>query len=55
MEYFIKGCGGKGIKIVNIIVKNGLLVCLVMINGNEDIMVIIDIGVIIWINVVNIF
>lgn len=50
-EYLVKGCGGKGIKIVNIIEKNGLLVGLIMVNGDEDILLIMNKGVIICFNV----
>ncbi|HGK5744250.1 TPA: DNA gyrase subunit A [Streptococcus agalactiae] len=53
-EYPTKGRGGKGIKTANITAKNGPLVRLVTINGNEDIMVITDTGVIIRTNVANI-
>lgn len=53
-EYPTKGRGGKGIKTANIIAKNGPLARLVTINGNEDIMVITDTGVIIRTNVANI-
>lgn len=53
-EYPTKGRGGKGIKIANITAKNGPLARLVTINGNEDIMVITDTGVIIRTNVANI-
>ncbi|HGI5069908.1 TPA: DNA gyrase subunit A [Streptococcus agalactiae] len=53
-EYPAKGRGGKGIKTANITAKNGPLARLVTINGNEDIMVITDTGVIIRTNVANI-
>lgn len=53
-EYPTKGRGGKGIKTANITAKNGPLARLVTINGNEDIMVITDTGVIIRTNVANI-
>lgn len=53
-EYPTKGRGGKGIKTANITAKNGPLAHLVTINGNEDIMVITDTGVIIRTNVANI-
>lgn len=33
VDYLIKGCGGKGIKIVNVIEKNGYLVGLMMVDG----------------------
>lgn len=46
-EYPIKGRGGKGIKTANITAKNGPLVGLTTVTGNEDIMVITDKGVII--------
>lgn len=53
-EYPTKGRGGKGIKTANITAKNGPLARLVTINGNEDVMVITDTGVIIRTNVANI-
>ncbi|HGC6445863.1 TPA: DNA gyrase subunit A [Streptococcus agalactiae] len=53
-EYPTKGRGGKGIKTANITAKNGPLARLVTTNGNEDIMVITDTGVIIRTNVANI-
>ncbi|WP_270990151.1 DNA gyrase subunit A [Streptococcus agalactiae] len=53
-EYPTKRRGGKGIKTANITAKNGPLARLVTINGNEDIMVITDTGVIIRTNVANI-
>lgn len=46
-EYPIKGRGGKGIKTANITAKNGSLVGLTTVTGDEDIMVITDKGVII--------
>ncbi len=46
-EYPTKGRGGKGIKTANITDKNGLLAGLVTVNGNEDVMIITDTGVII--------
>ena len=46
-EYPIKGRGGKGIKTANITAKNGPLVGLTTVTGDEDIMVITDKGVII--------
>lgn len=55
LEYLVKGCGGKGIKMVNIIEKNGLLVGLIIVFGDEDIMLIIDKGVIICFNVLIVF
>lgn len=53
-EYPIKGRGGKGIKTANITAKNGGLAGLVTIDGEEDIMVITDTGVIIRTNVADI-
>ncbi|WP_368250436.1 DNA gyrase subunit A [Enterococcus sp. 2201sp1_2201st1_B8_2201SCRN_220225] len=50
-EYPIKGRGGKGIKTANITAKNGPLAGLTTVNGDEDIMVITDKGVIIRFNV----
>ncbi|MFK5705811.1 DNA gyrase subunit A [Ligilactobacillus sp. LYQ139] len=46
-EYPVKGRGGKGIKTANITAKNGPLVGLTTVTGDEDIMVITDKGVII--------
>ncbi|MDR2834475.1 MAG: DNA gyrase subunit A, partial [Streptococcaceae bacterium] len=46
-EYPIKGRGGKGIKTANITPKNGKLVGLSTVTGEEDLMVINDKGVII--------
>ena len=46
-EYPIKGRGGKGIKTTNITEKNGPLAGLTTVNGDEDIMVITDKGVMI--------
>lgn len=50
-EYPIKGRGGKGIKTANITEKNGELVGLVTVKGDEDIMLITNKGVIIRFNV----
>lgn len=46
-EYPIKGRGGKGIKTANITAKNGNLAGLTTVNGEEDIMLITNTGVII--------
>ena len=46
-EYPIKGRGGKGIKTTNITEKNGPLAGLTTVNGDEDIMLVTDQGVII--------
>lgn len=46
-EYPIKGRGGKGIKTVNITEKNGHLVGLTTVSGEEDIMLVTNKGVII--------
>ena len=46
-EYPIKGRGGKGIKTVNITEKNGHLVGLTTVSGEEDIMLVTNQGVII--------
>lgn len=46
-EYPIKGRGGKGIKTVNITAKNGNLVGLTTVSGEEDIMLVTNKGVII--------
>lgn len=53
-EYPTKGRGGKGIKTANITSKNGSLAGLVTVNGDEDIMVITNTGVIIRTNVADI-
>lgn len=50
-EYPVKGRGGKGIKTANITAKNGPLAGLTTVDGDEDIMVITDKGVIIRFNV----
>lgn len=46
-EYAIRGRGGKGIKTANITEKNGKLVGLTTVNGEEDIMLITNSGIII--------
>lgn len=46
-DYPIKGRGGKGIKTTNIVKKNGPLVGLTTVKGDEDIMLVTDKGVII--------
>ena len=46
-EYPIKGRGGLGVKTVNVTKKNGPLVGLTTVNGDEDIMLVTDQGVII--------
>jgi len=46
-EYQIKGRGGLGVKTVNVTAKNGPLVGLTTVNGDEDIMLVTDQGVII--------
>ncbi|CAM3087941.1 DNA gyrase subunit A [Lactococcus hircilactis] len=53
-EYPTKGRGGKGIKVMNITARTGKLAGLSAINGDEDIMVITDTGVIIRTSVQNI-
>lgn len=53
-EYPTKGRGGKGIKTANITDKNGNLAGIVTVSGDEDIMVITDMGVIIRTAVANI-
>ncbi|MGH2202222.1 DNA gyrase C-terminal beta-propeller domain-containing protein, partial [Enterococcus faecalis] len=50
-EYSVKGRGGKGIKTANITEKNGPLAALTTLNGNEDILLITNKGVIIRFNV----
>ena len=53
-EYPTKGRGGKGIKTANITVKNGPLAGLMTVNGQEDLMIITNTGVIIRTSVANI-
>ena len=53
-EYPTKGRGGKGIKVMNVTERTGKLAGLTAVNGDEDIMVITDTGVIIRTNVSNI-
>lgn len=53
-EYATKGRGGKGMKTANIAEKNGPLAGLMAVNGDEDLMVITNTGVIIRTNVANI-
>lgn len=53
-EYPIKGRGGKGIKTANITEKNGPLAGLVTVEGNEDVMLITDRGVMIRFNADNV-
>lgn len=53
-EYPIKGRGGKGIKTANITEKNGPLAGMAVVDGNEDIMVTTDRGVMIRFGVENV-
>lgn len=53
-EYAMKGRGGKGMKTANITEKNGPLAGLMAVNGDEDLMIITNTGVIIRTNVANI-
>ncbi|OFI46714.1 DNA gyrase subunit A [Floricoccus penangensis] len=53
-QYPTKGRGGKGIKVMNVTERTGKLAGLATINGDEDIMVITDTGVIIRTSVENI-
>ena len=53
-EYPTKGRAGKGMKTANITEKNGPLAGLLTVNGNEDLMIITDTGVMIRTNVANI-
>ncbi|MFV0556673.1 MAG: DNA gyrase subunit A [Lactovum sp.] len=46
-EYPVKGRGGKGLKVMKVTPKTGKLAGLVAINGDEDMMIITDTGVII--------
>lgn len=50
-EYPVKGRGGKGIKTANITEKNGPLAGLTTVNGDEDILLITNKGIIIRFNV----
>lgn len=50
-EYPIKGRGGKGIKTANVTAKNGPLIGLTTVQGDEDIMLITDKGVMIRFNI----
>ena len=53
-EYATKGRGGKGMKTANITEKNSPLAGLMAVNGDEDLMIITNTGVIIRTNVANI-
>ena len=53
-EYPTKGRGGKGMKTANVAEKNGPLSGLLTVNGDEDLMIITDTGVMIRTNVANI-
>ena len=53
-QYSTKGRGGKGIKVMNVTERTGKLAGLVTVNGDEDLMLITDTGVIIRTNVDNI-
>ena len=53
-QYPTKGRGGKGIKVMNVTERTGKLAGLVTVNGDEDLMLITDTGVIIRTNVDNI-
>ncbi|HGL0184726.1 TPA: DNA gyrase subunit A [Streptococcus pneumoniae] len=53
-EYPTKGRGGKGMQIAKITEKNGLLAGLMTVQGDEDLMIITDTGVIIRTNLANI-
>jgi DNA gyrase subunit A len=53
-EYPTKGRGGKGMKVMNVTERTGKLAGLTAVNGDEDLMVITDTGVIIRTNVANI-
>lgn len=50
-EYPIKGRGGKGIKTANVTAKNGSLIGLTTVQGDEDVMLITDKGVMIRFNI----
>lgn len=53
-QYPTKGRGGKGIKVMNVTERTGKLAGLMTVNGDEDLMLITDTGVIIRTNVDNI-
>ena len=53
-QYPTKGRGGKGIKVMNVTERTGKLAGRVTVNGDEDLMLITDTGVIIRTNVDNI-
>ncbi|HGK2974677.1 TPA: DNA gyrase subunit A [Streptococcus pneumoniae] len=53
-EYPTKGRGGKGMQTAKITEKNGLLAGLMTVQGDEDLMIITDTGVMIRTNLVNI-
>ncbi|HEW7645016.1 TPA: DNA gyrase subunit A [Streptococcus pneumoniae] len=53
-EYLTKGRGGKGMQTAKITEKNGLLAGLMTVQGDEDLMIITDTGVIIRTNLANI-
>lgn len=53
-EYPTKGRGGKGIKTANVVDKNGPLAGLMTVNGDEDLMIITNTGVMIRTSVANI-
>ncbi|CXH01571.1 TPA: DNA gyrase subunit A [Streptococcus pneumoniae] len=53
-EYPTKGRGGKGMQIAKITEKNGLLAGLMTVQGDEDLMIITDTGVMIRTNLANI-
>jgi DNA gyrase subunit A len=46
-EFRVKGRNGKGVKCLNLTDKNGVLVCLTVINKEDDLIVITDKGMII--------
>ncbi|HEV4578519.1 TPA: DNA gyrase subunit A [Streptococcus pneumoniae] len=53
-EYLTKGRGGKGMQTAKITEKNGLLAGLMTVQGDEDLMIITDTGVMIRTNLANI-
>ncbi|MDR1605579.1 MAG: DNA gyrase subunit A [Streptococcaceae bacterium] len=53
-HYPTKGRGGKGIKVMNVTARTGKLAGLVTVNGDEDLMLITDTGVIIRTHVSNV-
>lgn len=53
-QYRISNRGGKGIKTATLTEKNGNLVCITTVNGDEDLMIVTNSGVIIRLHVADI-